>query len=128
MRLLLDTRTFLWRITDSDRLSRRARGLIASGDNEIFVSAVSGWEIAVKAGLGRISLPGSPEQFVPQQVTINAFEVLPLHRRHALRVFALPALHRDPFDRMLVAQAVLEGLPILSADPQLRGYPAKIVW
>ncbi len=128
MRLLLDTHTFLWWITDKDRLSRRARTLITRGDNEIFFSAVSGWEIAVKAGLGRISLPTNPEQFIPQQIAANAFEVLPLHLRHALRVFALPGLHRDPFDRMLVAQAAVERLPILSGDPQLDGYPVEIVW
>lgn len=128
MRLLLDTHTFLWWITDKDLLSRRARTLIARSDNEILFSAVSGWEIAVKAGLGRVSLPDRPEQFIPQQIAANAFEVLPLHLRHALRVFALPRLHRDPFDRMLIAQADVEGLPILSADPQLTGYPIKIVW
>lgn len=96
MRLLLDTRTFLWWIIDSDRLSRRARSLIASGDNEIFFSAVSGWEIAVKAELGWIKLPSDLEEFLPRQVTENAFEVLPLQLRHALRVFSLPTVHRDP--------------------------------
>ncbi len=128
MRLLLDTHTFLWWITDKDRLSRRARSLIGRGDNEILFSAVSGWEIAVKAGLGRIDLPSNPEQFIPQQIAANAFEVLPIQLRHTLRVFALPSLHRDPFDRMLVAQAAVERLPILSGDPQFSGYPVEIVW
>lgn len=128
MRLLLDTHTFLWWITDKDRLSRRARNLIGRGDNDILFSAVSGWEIAVKAGLGRIDLPSNPEQFIPQQIAANAFEVLPIQLRHALRVFALPSLHRDPFDRMLVAQAAVERLPILSGDPQFGGYPVEIVW
>jgi len=128
MRVLLDTHTFLWWIADQERLSRRVRTLISRGDNEIFFSAVSGWEIAVKTGLGRVNLPSNPEQFIPQQIAANAFDVLPLYLRHALRVYALPDLHRDPFDRMLVAQAAVEGLPILSADPQLHGYPVEIVW
>ncbi len=128
MRLLLDTHTFLWWIIDSDRLSRRARSLISSGNNEIFFSAVSGWEIAVKAELGRIKLPSAPEQFVPQQISENAFQVLPLQLRHALRVFSLPSVHRDPFDRMLVAQAETEHMPLLSGDSHFHGYPVKVVW
>ena len=128
MRLLLDTSAFLWWITDSDRLSRRAREVLASGLNEIFFSAVSAWEIAVKAGLGRIRLPDDPERFIPEQLTANAFQILPLHMRHALRVFALPNYHRDPFDRMLVAQAQSEGLALLSGDAQFGRYSVEVVW
>jgi len=128
VRLLLDTSAFLWWITDSDRLSRRAREVLASGLNEIFFSAVSAWEIAVKAGLGRIRLPDDPERFIPEQLTANAFQILPLHMRHALRVFALPNYHRDPFDRMLVAQAQSEGLALLSGDAQFGRYSVEVVW
>jgi len=128
VKLLLDTHTFLWWITDSDRLSRKARSLISSGTNEIFFSAVSAWEIAVKAELGRVTLPSDPETFVPQQITQNAFQVLPLQLRHALRVFSLPSVHRDPFDRMLVAQAEAERMPLLTGDSHFHSYPIKVIW
>ncbi len=128
MRLLLDTHAFLWWIADDERLSARARALIASDDNEIYFSAASGWEIAIKARLNRVRLPDDLERFVPAQLAANAFQVLPVHLRHALRVFHLPSLHTDPFDRMLVAQAAVEGMPILSADPQLAGYQIEVLW
>ncbi len=128
MKLLLDTHTFLWWISDSDRLSRKARSLISSGANEIFFSAVSAWEIAVKAELGRITLPSDPEKFVPQHITQNAFQVLPVQLRHALRVFSLPSVHRDPFDRMLVAQAEAEKMPLLTGDSRFHGYSIKVIW
>ena len=128
MRLLLDTSAFLWWITDSDRLSRRARDLLTSGLSEVFFSVVSAWEIAIKAGLGRITLPDDPERFIPEQLAANAFQVLPLQMRHALELFALPDHDRDPFDRMLVAQAKSEGLTILSGDAQFERYPVEVVW
>lgn len=128
MKCLLDTHAFLWWITDSDRLSPRARQLIGDGENEIFFSAASGWEIAIKVGLGRLSLPEDLPSFISRQLAVNAFEVLPVHLGHALRVSLLPDHHRDPFDRLLVAQAQAEGLAILSADSQLKGYPIEVVW
>lgn len=128
MKLLLDTHAFLWWICDDGRLSGRARALLADGQNEVYFSAASAWELAIKAGAGRVVLPGDPERFVAEQVAANAFQVLPVHIRHALKVFSLPPLHRDPFDRMLVAQAVVEEMPILSADAQLARYPVEIIW
>ncbi len=128
MRVLLDTHAFLWWITDSEKLSARARRVIAAADNEVFFSAASGWEIAIKARLGRVVLPEDPERFIPAQLDANGFQILPVHLRHALRVSALPDLHRDPFDRLLIAQAALEGLTILSGDKQLSGYSVKVVW
>ena len=128
MRVLLDTSTFLWWITDSDRLSDRVREVIGAGANEVWFSAVSSWEIVIKAGLGRVTLPGEPEQFLPKQLTANAFQVLPIHLRHTFRVATLPPIHRDPFDRLLIAQALTENLTILSSDTRLKGYPARVVW
>jgi PIN domain nuclease of toxin-antitoxin system len=128
VKFLLDTSTFLWWVTDSDRLSPKARDVLADGNNEVWFSAVSGWEIVIKAGLGRVVLPEDPEQFLPKQLAANAFQVLPIHLRHTLRVSILPSLHRDPFDRLLVAQALVEELTILSGDAQLAGYPVPVVW
>ena len=128
MRVLLDTHAFLWWITDDARLSELAREEIADGRNEVFFSAASGWEIATKAGLGKLRASEDLEALVTEQLSKNAFRVLPVHLGHALRVRALPELHRDPFDRLLVAQSLLEDLPILSVDPQIVLYPVEVVW
>ena len=121
MRALLDTHAFLWWISDNRRLSERAREIIADGRNELLFSVASGWEISIKSGLGRLDVPEDLEQF-------NAFQVLPIHLSHALRTRVLPDLHRDPFDRILVSQAILEEIPLLSADPQISQYPVEVVW
>lgn len=128
MRILLDTHAFLWWVTDSGELSGRARRLIADGRNEIFFSAASAWEIAIKSKLRRVTLPEDAERYIPEQLEQNAFQVLPVQLRHALRVAALPDLHRDPFDRLLVAQALSEELAILSKDPRLKGYSMRVFW
>lgn len=128
MRLLLDTQVFLWSIAATERLSRRARRVIEDGANDVFLSAASAWEIAIKAGLGRLSLPDDPERFVPEQMSANAFQPLPVELRHALAVFGLPKVHSDPFDRLLVAQAIAEGLTIVTSDERLGDYPVKVLW
>jgi len=128
MKVLLDTHVFLWWITDDPRLSSRAREIIADGANEVFLSAASGWEIAIKAKLGRLRLPDVPERFIPEQLRLNAIETLPVQMSHALHVYKLPDHHRDPFDRLLIAQAQLEKLPVLTADPQISRYPVKVIW
>ena len=128
MRALLDTHAFLWWITDDDRLSEKAREIISDGRNELLFSAVSGWEISIKAGLGRLELPEDLERFVVDQVSRNAFQVLPVYLSHALHVRKLPDHHRDPFDRLLVSQSILEGISLLSADPQIALYPVEVAW
>ncbi|MEW6044956.1 MAG: type II toxin-antitoxin system VapC family toxin [Bacillota bacterium] len=128
MRALLDTHAFLWWVTDDPNLSQRVREVIGDGQNEILFSTASAWEIAIKAGLGRVQFPADLEGFITEQVHRNAFEVLPVQLSHALKVFGLPDYHRDPFDRMLVAQALVEGIPILSADSQFARYPVQVIW
>lgn len=128
MRLLLDTHVFLWWVTDNPALSSRARELIADTGNEVFFSAVSGWEIAIKAKLGRLSVDEDLERFITQELQNNSFQVLPIYLNHALRVFSLPDHHRDPFDRLLIAQAQVEKIPIISGDPELQKYLVDVVW
>ena len=128
MKVLLDTHTFLWWIADSPRLSARAREVIRDSNNELFFSAASGWEIAIKAQLGRLQLPDNLEQFIVGQLSLNTILVLPIQLRHALHVYTLPQHHRDPFDRMLVAQSQVENLPILTTDPQIAQYEVKTIW
>jgi len=84
--------------------------------------------MAIKARLGRLRLPGAPERFIPDQLAANAFHSLPIQLSHALHVYALPPHHRDPFDRILVAQSHLESMPIITADPQITQYPVQVIW
>jgi PIN domain nuclease of toxin-antitoxin system len=128
MRLLLDTHTFLWWIADDPRLSKKACEVIGDGKNQLFLSAASGWEIAVKARLVRLQMPDDLEHFILEQTALNAIENLPVILSHALHVYTLPDYHRDPFDRLLISQAQLEGLPILTADPQISQYSVEVVW
>ncbi len=128
MRALLDTHAFLWWVLDKPQVSDRVREIIADGRNELFFSAASGWEIAIKARLGRLEIPGGPERFLTEQLSRNAIQALPIYLSHAVRTYALPAHHPDPFDRLLVSQALLERLPILSADAQISRYPVEVVW
>lgn len=128
MRVLLDTHAFLWWIADDERLSRRARHAIAEGSNEVLLSAVSSWEIVLKTALGRLELPEPASRFIPVQVEANAFGVLPLHLAHTLAVHGLPDHHRDPFDRLLIGQALTEGIPIVSGDRQMARYQIRVIW
>ncbi len=128
MRALLDTHAFLWWILDTPKLPPQVRGIISDGDNELFFSAASCWEIAIKAQLGRIKLPAKPDIFISEQLSINAVQALPIQISHALHVFNLPLLHSDPFDRMIIAQAQMEDLPILTSDPLIAKYKVKVIW
>ena len=128
MKALLDTHTFLWWVVNSPQLSARVYEIISDGNNDLFLSAAFGWEIAIKTQLGRLQLPGDPEHFIADQLRVNAFQSLPIQMSHALRVYTLPNYHRDPLDRMLVAQAQLEDLAILSADRQLAQYQVEVIW
>jgi PIN domain nuclease of toxin-antitoxin system len=123
MRLLLDTHAVLWWRTDSQRLGREARQAIA-GAETVWVSAVSGWEVAIKRALGKLQFAGS---FI-DLVNAGDFSELPLSLRHAERLTGLAPHHADPFDRMLIAQALVEGLTIVTHDRQFSRYEAAIVW
>ena len=128
MRALLDTHAFLWWVTDDYRLSPQARNIIDDGRNEIYFSAASGWEIAIKARLGRLDVPADLERFMVDQIFENGFRTLAIELSHALSVYGLEDIHRDPFDRMLVAQGQIENLPIISCDSVLAGYGAELIW
>jgi PIN domain nuclease of toxin-antitoxin system len=128
MRLLLDTHTFLWWIEDASALSRKARTAISDPGNECLLSLASCWEMAIKLSLGKLRLPGAIERFVPEHVAANAFHQLAIDFRHVARVATLPFHHRDPFDRLLVAQALEEQCAVVSADPVFRRYGVTRVW
>jgi len=128
MRLLLDTHTFLWWVADSPDLSRRARAAIRNPSNQCFVSLASCWEMAVKASIGTLRLDTPVERFVPEALAANGFETLGIELAHVARVARLPFHHRDPFDRLLAAQAAIEKLAVLSADPVFERYGLRRVW
>lgn len=128
MRLLLDTHAFLWWIGDDPRLPAKARKQISAARNEVFLSVASAWELAIKTSIGRLQLTENLEDFVPRHVAVNGFQVLPVHLRHALRVATLPDHHGDPFDRILVAQAQIERLVLVSGDGQIARYAVTVAW
>ncbi len=128
MRLLLDTCTFLWIVGGSDELSSKARHAFEDPANEVVLSAVSAWEIAVKHRLGRLPLPSKPESFVPAQRAAHGIDALALDEEAAVQVAKLPDIHRDPFDRMLIAQAIAGGLVLLTPDDAIREYPVRTLW
>ena len=128
MRLLLDTCTFLWLITDDDNLSSQARGLFQDPSNEVFLSAVSLWEITVKYQLGKLVLPESPRTYIPRKRQDHQIESLSLNEDAIQHLSNLPDVHRDPFDRMLICQAIQEGMVLLTPDPLIQQYPVKVIW
>jgi PIN domain nuclease of toxin-antitoxin system len=128
VRILLDTCTFLWIIGDAPELSNRARELFIDPANDVFLSAVSAWEISVKHGLGRLPLPEPPEKFIPLQRERHGIEALPLEEEATLYLNRLPSSHRDPFDRMLICQAIVHGLVILTPDELITQYPVRSLW
>lgn len=128
MSLLLDTHAFLWWVDDAPQLSARARQTILRKDMECFVSMATCWELAIKVSLGKLGLRESVERFVPEQLAMNGFRLLPFEFRHAARVENLPFHHRDPFDRLLVAQALTEKLTVVTADPAIAAYGVDCLW
>jgi PIN domain nuclease of toxin-antitoxin system len=128
VRVLLDTHTFLWWNLDAPQLSDRVREIIGDGRNEIFFSAASGWEIAIKYARGRLELPEPPDLYVSQRLALHRFTPLPIQMSHALQVHGLPDIHQDPFDRLLVAQSQMEGLPLLTVDEHIKQYGVTVIW
>lgn len=127
MRVLLDTQVWLWMLAAPERLSEPARALVIATDNELLLSAASAWEIAIKYALGKLRLPEAPGDLIPRLMTRTGITPLPIHHRHALHVASLPTRHRDPFDRLLIAQAQIEQLPILTADRSFALYEVELL-
>jgi PIN domain nuclease of toxin-antitoxin system len=128
VKLLIDTQCWLWWFTDPTRLNRAAHQLIAEPENTVYLSSASSWEIAIKSSLGKLKLPESPERYVPARLASQGMPGLSIEHVHALRVFSLPPHHRDPFDRLIVAQAQVEGLPVLTSDPNIALYDVEATW
>lgn len=127
MKALLDTHTFLWSISDDERLSRKAQQIF-TGSNDLWLSVASIWEILIKVKTGKLPLPEPSGPYLVRELSENGIEVLPIKLDHVLRMENLTAHHRDPFDRILIAQSIEEKLPLVTADPVFERYPVKLIW
>lgn len=128
MRLLLDTHSILWYAFGDPRLSSKARALIDDAANDKFLSIVSPWEVGIKVSSGKLTVEEPVDVFFADQMRLLSLQLLPITLEHAAPVSTLPLYHRDPFDRMLVAQSLAEGMPIISADPALDAYAVVRFW
>lgn len=128
MRALFDTHSFLWAAIEFSRLSRTAQGVLNDDSNEFVFSSVCAWEIAIKHGLGRLDVPGDPAAYIPDRIRSLGLTPLSIEIPHAILAGGLPPYHRDPFDRLLIAQAQVERLPIITGDPNIARYDVEIIW
>lgn len=127
-RLLLDTHSFLWWVNDDYQLSDAARQAISNADNDCFLSIASCWEMAIKSSIGKLSLSKPVESFIIDQITENGFRLLNIELRHAAKVESLPFHHRDPFDRLLIGQAMSDNLTLVTADTMFSDYGVTLIW
>lgn len=128
MRVLVDTHTFLWALLHDHRLSANAKQILRSNEDELVFSLVSLWEIAIKIKIGKLNAVGSSVAYIRDEMSSYGMELLPIRYEHILQLEALPPYHSDPFDRLLAAQAVAEGLPLLTGDKMFKGYPVELIW
>jgi PIN domain nuclease of toxin-antitoxin system len=128
MKVLLDTVTFLDAAFSSKDLSKRAKELLMHPESELFVSIASCWEIAIKYSIGRLALPDKPDRFVPRHRAKLGAEVLTLDEESVFQITRLPDIHRDPFDRMLICQAIIHGMILLTPDDRISRYPVRTAW
>lgn len=128
MRILLDTHVWLWSLAQPEKLGKRAGQLLADANTKVYLSAVSSWEAAIKWRLGKLALPGRPEDLVADSLATNGYLKLDISHDHSCRVSQLADHHTDPFDRLLIAQAHYENLTVLTADKLFLAYPCAVMW
>lgn len=128
MTYLLDTGVWLWSLREPERMGRKAREVMADLNQQVFLSAATSWEIAIKAGAGKLRLPEPAGSYVPRRMADQGLRPLPISHQHTLAVAALPHHHRDPFDRLLIAQANLEGMTLITADRMFEKYSVQMLW
>ncbi|MFO1350391.1 MAG: type II toxin-antitoxin system VapC family toxin [Gammaproteobacteria bacterium] len=128
MRILLDTHVFLWAVAMPERLSKAASDVLQDAGVEVWLSVVSAWEIEIKTGLGKLTLQRTLGEILAEEQSVNGLGVLPMRLSHVLTLGQLPVLHRDPFDRLLIAQARVENLTLVTADQQIQRYPIDHLW
>lgn len=127
MTYLLDTHVWLWMLTAPEKISQHARSVIEDGRSRLLLSAASSWEISIKYAIGRLPLPQPPKNYVPDRMRLSGVEGLSIEHSHALHLSHLEFHHRDPFDRMLVAQAQVERIPVITTDPVFDRYDVEVL-
>lgn len=128
MRILIDTSTFLWFIGGSRKLSKKAIEIIENFDNELVMSVASLWEIAIKDSIGKLELSEPFEQLIPKEINKNEIEILQIELPHLYEMMKLPLYHKDPFDRLIIAQGIIEQLPVIACDKAFKSYNIDIIW
>lgn len=128
MRVLLDTHSFLWFLTDDRRLSESALAIMQDPDNDVVLSMASLWEIAIKPTLKKLDLAKPFAELFPQEMIDNELGLLPILLKHLSILTTLPFHHRDPFDRLIISQAMVEELPVIGRDPAFAHYPVRLIW
>jgi PIN domain nuclease of toxin-antitoxin system len=128
MKVLVDTHTFIWALLHDHRLNQKAKQILRSDEHELVFSLVSLWEIAIKIKTGRLNTIGSSVSYIRDEMNAYGMELLPIRYEHILQLESLPAHHSDPFDRLLIAQAITESLPILTGDKAFASYAVKLLW
>ena len=128
MSFLLDTGVWLWSVSEPERIAQAGREILADSAQQLFLSPVTSWEVAIKAASGKLQLPEPPGSYVPTRMAHQGLRPLPISHRHCLAVYGLPRHHGDPFDRLLVAQALEENLTLLTADREIRKYDVPLIW
>jgi len=128
MKYLLDSGVWLWSIDSVDRIGKRGLDVLSNSQEEIYFSAASVWELTIKAHLKKLTLPAAPADCIPPFMARQGLRPLPVNHIHAVKVYDLSSHHRDPFDRLLIAQAIVEGMTILTADRTFAKYPVEVLW
>jgi PIN domain nuclease of toxin-antitoxin system len=128
MKYLLDTHAFLWFVSADDKLSSKARSIIKNSNNEVYFSAASAWEMSIKVRLGRLTIEEELEPFIIKQLSENNFSTLSITIFHSIYTSKLPDIHKDPFDRMIIAQSQVEDMPLISKDKNIEKYKIPVVW
>lgn len=128
MKYILDTHTFLWAISEPDKLSEKIVDILENSENEIYTSIVNVWEICIKYSIGKLELKKEPEKFLINEIIDANFKILEIKISHIFKMTHLPEIHKDPFDRLLIAQSLDENIPLLTNDPIIKKYKSKIIW
>jgi PIN domain nuclease of toxin-antitoxin system len=128
VKYLLDTIVWLWSVGPSKTIGTAGLEILASREEEIYLSAASSWEIAIKTRLGKFQLPEPPGRYVPKRLIDQGIRSLPINQDHSLKVYDLPLHHSDPFDRIIIAQAIVEDMVVLTSDRVFEKYPIDVVW
>jgi PIN domain nuclease of toxin-antitoxin system len=128
MKYLLDTMVWLWSVGPTDKIGRAGLEVLANGEEEMYLSAASSWEIAIKTKLGKYELTESPGRYVPKRLAQQGIQSLSITQNHSLKVYDLPLHHQDPFDRIIIAQAIAEEMTVLTADRAFGKYPVDVLW